>query len=79
MTHTATAIYENGTLKLTKPIKGIPEHAVVRINFETVEKLTKKQRLAMLATVPVAEELADAIEEGRKNARGQSKSFNFLL
>lgn len=65
MTTSTTAIYENGAFKPIKPIKGIPERSIVRINVETIEKYTKKQRLAMLAAIPVDEELAAAIEQGR--------------
>lgn len=64
MTTTTTAIYENGAFKPLKPIKGIPERSIVQINVETIKKYTKKRRLAMLAAIPVDEELADAIEVG---------------
>lgn len=66
MTITTTAIFENGVLKPTAPLTGIPEHSVVQVSVETITPVSTEEKLAALRAVPVAEELADAIEEGRK-------------
>lgn len=66
MTYSTTAIFENGVLKPTTPLVGIPEHTIVKISVEPLKPLSTEEKLAMLRAVPVAEELAAAIEEGRK-------------
>lgn len=66
MAHSTTAIFENGAFKPISPVKGIPEHATVRINVETIAAPSKKEQLALLAAVPVAEKLVASIEKGRK-------------
>ncbi|MEN6627671.1 MAG: hypothetical protein ABFD69_15710 [Candidatus Sumerlaeia bacterium] len=65
MTHSTTAIFEGGAFKPIKPIKGIPERSMVRLNVETITPHSKQEQLALLAAVPVAKDLAASIEEGR--------------
>ena len=66
MTRQTTAIVENGGLKLVEPLEGIPEHSIVRVAIEIVTPPPREAQLAMLCLVPVAEELAAAIEAGRR-------------
>jgi len=66
MIQKTTAIFEKGRLKPLHPLRGIPEHAVVHLTIEQSGLPPRTDRLAMLRAVPVAEKLADAIEEGRK-------------
>lgn len=69
MTYSTTAIFENGVLKPTTPLMGIPEHTIVKISIETEKKpLTNEEQLAILMSLPADEEFAAAIEEGRKKA-----------
>lgn len=68
MTHFTTAVFEKGAFRPIKPIQGIPEHATVRISVETIIAPSKSEQLALLAAVPVAEELAEAIDEGRNRS-----------
>lgn len=65
MVQSTTAIFENGAFRPLEPIKGIPEHAKVKISVETLEPHSRQEQLALLTAVPVSEELASAIEEGR--------------
>ena len=65
MSQHATARFENGHLTPLEPLRGIPEHALVEIFVEAVTTPDTDQQLAMLRDVPVAPELADAIEAGR--------------
>lgn len=62
------AIFENGAFKPIKPVKGIPERTMVKINFEPVPARSKKEIQALLKAVPVpvAGDLAASIERGRK-------------
>jgi hypothetical protein len=48
MTHSTTAIFEDGAFRPIKPVQGIPEHATVRINVETIEAPSKEEQLALL-------------------------------
>ncbi|MCL5271426.1 MAG: antitoxin family protein [bacterium] len=66
MVHQTTAIFEKGTFKPIKPVKGIPEHATVRISVETIVPPSRHEQLASLAAVPVAKRLAAQIEKGGK-------------
>lgn len=66
MAQRTTAVFENGGLRLLKPLKGIPEHSVVGIIVDTVSPPSREDQLAMLLEVPVAEELADTIEAARQ-------------
>lgn len=66
MTYTAQAVYENGSLKLLEPIPGIEEHALVNVTIQPASKLSKEALLAKLLAMPPCEDLADAIEEGRR-------------
>jgi len=68
MTQVTTAIFEQGTLRPVKPLVGVAEHALVRVTVESLSALSKEEKLEMLRAVPFAEELADAIETGRKTA-----------
>jgi len=69
MTQHATAVLENNNLSLITPLTGIPEHSIVRITVEQVSPPSKEKQLAMLRAVPVAQELADGIEEARRKQR----------
>jgi hypothetical protein len=60
-----TVLFENGHFTPLEPLHGIPEHALVEIFVEAVTPADTDQQLAMLRDVPVAPELADAIEVGR--------------
>lgn len=66
MTHSTTAIYENGTFKPIKTVKGIPERTIVRINYEPEPTRSKEEIQALLKAVPVAKDLATSIERGKK-------------
>ncbi|MCE5228525.1 DUF104 domain-containing protein [bacterium] len=66
MTHSTTAIFENGAFKPIKPVKGIPERSIVKINYEPVPTRSKEEIQALLKAVPVARGLATSIERGRK-------------
>jgi len=66
MTYHTVAVFEKGTLTPINPLKGIPEHSIVRISVETVTPSSRDAQLAMLRAVPISKELADAIESGRK-------------
>jgi hypothetical protein len=66
MHSTTMAIFENGAFKPVMPIKGVPEHSMVRISVETIAVSSRDEQLELLAAVPVAKGLASAIEEGRK-------------
>ena len=65
MAQHTTAVFENGGLRLVKPLEGTPEHSVVELVVESVSPPPREDQLAMLRQVPVANELADAIEAGR--------------
>jgi predicted DNA-binding antitoxin AbrB/MazE fold protein len=65
MVQSTKAIFENGAFKPLEPIQGIPEHALVKISVETLVPHSRQEQLVLLAAVPVAEELATAIEEER--------------
>ncbi len=69
-----TAIFENGNLKLVNPLKGIPDHAVVKIVVENITPPSTEKQLAMLREVPIASELADIIEAER-NKRWKVEEF----
>jgi hypothetical protein len=55
-----------------KPLEGIPEHSILRVVVEAIEPPSTEEQLAMLREVPVAEELADAIEAGRNRINRKS-------
>lgn len=66
-----TAYFENGHLTPLTPLQGIPEHSVVNVTVDVKDnsaRFSTEEQLAMLRAVPVAEELADAIEAGRTRA-----------
>lgn len=65
MSQHATARFEDGHFTPLEPLHGIPEHALVEISVDAVTPADTDQQLAMLRDVPVAPELADAIEAGR--------------
>ena len=67
MTQHTLVIYENGHLIPTVPLEGIPEHAIIPISFDAEPRCySMEEQLAALHAAPVDEELADAIEAGRK-------------
>jgi hypothetical protein len=66
MSQHATARFENGHLTPLTPLHGIPEHALVEILVQAVTAPDADEQLALLRNVPVAPELADAIEAGRE-------------
>lgn len=66
MTQSTMALFENGVLKPTEPLFGIPEHSLVKISVETLTVKTTEEQLAILESIPADEELAASIEEGRK-------------
>jgi predicted DNA-binding antitoxin AbrB/MazE fold protein len=66
MSQYITAVYEKGAFRPTKPVRGIPERTRVKIRIEPTTVPSKKAQLAALEAVPVSEELARNIEEGRR-------------
>lgn len=65
MAQSTTAVFEDGAFRPIRPLKGIPEHATVRISVEAIAAMPKADQLALLAAVPVAEDLAASIEKER--------------
>ncbi len=66
MPQTTTAVYQDGKFLTIDPVLDIPENAVVRVTIEEAAALSAEEQLELLRSVPVAEELAAAIEEGRR-------------
>jgi len=69
MVQSTAAVFQNGVLKPLEPLEGIPDDTVVRITVETPVSLTREEILAILRAVPVAEELAAAIETGLRKRK----------
>ena len=61
-----TAVLENGHLTPVVPLQGLAEHSVVSLTIEDLPPHTRDEQLEMLRAVPVAEDLANAIEKGRQ-------------